>query len=546
LTRRHGSMKETWKYAKMFARYPVALRRFLREPLTLERAQAIVRKRMKQRAENFVAVAERAVFGHAASPYLALLKHAGCELGDLRALVNTRGLEGALIELGAAGVYVRFEEFKGREPIVRNGLELPVKASDFDNPFARHDFALHTGGSTGLSTLVGQDLDHIAASAPIQMLMLDAYGLLDAPTAHWMHILPGTGSRFLLQRAYFGQYSEHWYSSMGWRDSKGWPKYDLATIYMISCARRLGAPLPYPTIVRLDEAIVVARWVHDTVAKRGRAFLSANVSHALRVAVAAQEAGLDLSGATFRVGGEPITPAKARIIAKSGVRVVPAYGMVEISTIGLGCPNGHHADDVHLAMDTLALVAHPHRVDGTDVTVPAFRITTIADSVTKLMLNVQVDDYGVVDETPCGCPLEAYGYTVHLRDIRSYSKLVGEGVTLIGNDMVRILEHVLPERFGGTALDYQLSEEEDEQGLTRLYLVVSPRVSLRDEEQIVDALIEALRASSAAAGVAGTVWRQAQTIRVKRAEPVWTARGKLLPLHMQRFRQRRPDSASSN
>ena len=422
----------------------------------------------------------------------------------------------------------------------------PVKASDFDNPFARHDFAVHTGGSTGLATLVGQDLDHIAAGAPMQMLMLDAYGLLDAPTAHWMHILPGTGLRFLLQRAYFGQYSEHWYSSMGWTDSKCWPKYNIATIFMISCARAFGAPIPFPKIVRLDDAVVIARWVHDTVAKRGRAFLSSHVSPALRVAVAAQQAGLDLSGATFRVGGEPITPAKARILEKSGVRIVPAYGMVEISTIGLGCPNGRHADDVHLSMDTLALVTHPHRVDGTDVTVPAFRITTLTDTVTKLMLNVQVDDYGVVDETPCGCPLEAHGYTVHLRDIRSYSKLVGEGVTLIGNDLVHIVEYVLPERFGGTALDYQLSEEEDEQGLTRLYLLVSPRVSLTDEAQIVDALIEALRASSSAAGVAGTVWRQAQTIRVKRAEPVWTARGKLLPLHVQRLRQRRPDSASSN
>lgn len=536
-------MKETWTYAKMFARFPVALRRFLREPLTLPRAQGIVRARMEQRADNFLRVVERAVYGHRKSPYLALLRHAGCELGDLRALVRERGLEGALAELGAAGVYVTFEEFKGRRPIVRGGLELRVKPADFDNPSARHDFAVRTGGSTGLSTLVGQDLDHIAAGAPMQMLMLDAYGLLDTPTAHWIQIFPGTGLRFLLQRAYFRQYSEHWYSSMGWTDSKAWPKYDLATLYMISCARLLGLQLPFPEIVRRDEAIVVARWVHDTLAKRGRCFLSTHVSPAVRVAVAAQEAGLDLSGATFRVGGEPVTPAKARLMEKSGVRVVPAYGMVEISTVGLGCPNGRHADDVHLAMDTVALVTHPHPVDGTGVTVPAFRITTLTDTVTKLMLNVQVDDYGVVDESPCGCPLEAHGFTVHLHDIRSYSKLLGEGVTLIGNDMLHILEHVLPARFGGTALDYQLSEEEDEESLTRLYLVVSPRVVVRDEGELVESLLEALRASSPAAGVAGTVWRQAQTIRVKRAEPAWTARGKLLPLHIQ---SRRVDGRSGN
>jgi hypothetical protein len=527
-------MKETWTYAKMFARFPVALRRFLREPLTLPRAQAVVRARMQNRDETFLRVVERSVYGHPGSPYLALLKHARCELGDLRALVKAKGVEGALTDLSAAGVYVGFEEFKGRQPIVRNGLELHVKASDFDNPSARHVFAVYTGGSTGLSTLVGQDLDYIAAGAPMQMLTLDAYGLLDAPTAHWLQILPGTGLRFLLQRAYFRQYSEHWYSSMGWTDSKAWPKYDVATLYMISCARALGLHLPFPEIVRLDEAIIVARWIHETMARRGRCFFSSNISHALRVAVAAQEAGLDLSGATFRLGGEPITSTKARMIEKSGARIVPAYGMVEISTIGLGCPNGAHSDDVHLAMDTVALVTQPHPVDGTDVTVPAFRITTLTDSVTKVMLNVQVDDYGVVEERACGCPLEGYGYTVHLHDIRSYSKLLGEGVTLIGNEMVHILEHVLPTRFGGTAMDYQLLEEEDQQSLTRLYLLVSPRVAIREERELVDALIEALRASSPAAGVAGTMWRQAETIRVRRAEPLWTARGKLLPLHIQR------------
>ena len=530
-------MKETWTYANMFARFPVALRRFLREPLTLPRAQAIVRTRMKQRDENLLRVVERSVYGHPGSPYLALLRSARCELGDFRALVKERGVEGALTELSAAGVYVTFEEFKGRRPIVRNGLELYVKAGDFDNPVARHDFTVHTGGSTGLSTLVGQDFDHIAAGAPMQMLMLDAYGLLKAPAAHWMHILPGTGLRFLFQRAYFGEYSERWYSSMGWTASKSWPKYDLATLYMISWSRLLGLPIPFPEIVPLDEAVVIARWIRDTVAKRGRCFLSSNVSHALRVAIAAQEAGIDLSGATFRVGGEPITASKVRIIEESGVRIVPAYGMVEISTVGLGCPNGSHPDDVHLARDTVALVTHSHPVDGADVTVPAFRLTTLTDTVTKVMLNVQVDDYGVVEERACGCPLEAYGYTVHLHDIRSYSKLLGEGVTLIGNEMLHILEHVLPTRFGGTAMDYQLSEEEDQQSLTRLYLIVSPRVAVRDERELVATLIEALRASSPAAGVAGTVWRQAETIRVKRAEPVWTARGKLLPLHIQRAKR---------
>jgi hypothetical protein len=182
----------------------------------------------------------------------------------------------------------------------------------------------------------------------------------------------------------------------------------------------------------------------------------------------------------------------------------------------------------------LALITHPHAIPGTDTTVPAFHLTTLTDTVGKLMLNVEVDDYGLVEQRPCGCVLGELGLDVHLREIRSYSKLVGEGVTLVGNEMVRILEHALPSRFGGSALDYQLSEEEDEERLTRLSLIVSPRVTITDEQEVIDFLHESLRASSPAAGAASAVWKQAGTIRVRRTEPVWTGRGKLMPLHIDR------------
>jgi hypothetical protein len=527
-------MIESLAYARMFARFPSALKRFLSNTLTIERARDIVRDRLEKREENFLRLMERSVYAHPASPYLGLLKHSRCELGDLRAIVMDKGLEDALRALRADGVYVTFEELKGRKPIERNGYSREVTARDFDNPASRHDFTVQTGGSTGLATLVGQDLDHIAAGAPMQLLMLDAFGLLDTPTAHWSHILPGTGFRFILQRAYLRQFAEHWFSSMGWRDSRSWLKYDIATMYMILCARTCGIDFPFPEIVRLDDAVVVARWIDKTLKERGKCYLATNVSHAFRVCVAAREAGLQLRGATFRMGGEPVTPAKARVMEDLGIRIITGYGMVEISAIGLGCANPFEAGDVHLASDTVALITHPHAIEGTDVTVPAFQITTLSASVSKLMLNVQVDDYGIVEQRACGCALEACGYTTHLREIRSYSKLLGEGVTLIGNEMVHILEHVLPARFGGSALDYQLSEEEDEQGLTRLYLVISPRVTIRAEDEVIETLHAALQASSPSAGVASTVWKQAQTIRVKRAEPAWTARGKMMPLHIQR------------
>jgi hypothetical protein len=152
----------------------------------------------------------------------------------------------------------------------------------------------------------------------------------------------------------------------------------------------------------------------------------------------------------------------------------------------------------------------------------------------KLLLNVESDDFGTLDQRRCGCALEECGLTDHLHGIFSFGKLTGEGVTLVGSEMVRVLEEELPARFGGSPLDYQLLEEEDAQGFTRLSLVISPRVELADEQAAVEAVANALRRFGVAANVARLTWQQAGALRVKRMEPVWTARGKLLPLFVAR------------
>lgn len=527
-------MNETLDYVKMFARFPLSLRRFSRQTLTLDEAKRIVHARMEHREENFLNIVERSVYGHPPSPYLALLKMAGCELSDLRTLVKRKGLEGALRDLREAGVYVTFEEFKGRRPIVRHGREIAVTARDFDNPGAQRDFAYESGGSTGTASNVAADLDQMAARATYQLVILAAYGLLDAPVANWGGILPAGTVGSMLRGAYMEQLAERWFSPLGWRDSKHWLKYGAATCYILFWMRLFGLRVPLPEVVKVDQALVVARWMAETLRRHGRCLLRTQVSRAVRVCIAAEEAGLDLRGAAIKGGGEPPTPAKVRYMERAGVRYIPNYAMTEAGGIASGCAQPLDGSDVHLFKDAFALFAHPYLVEGAGVTVPAFNLTTLLPTAPKLMLNVQMDDYGIVEERHCGCELETYGYTTHLRQIRSYSKLTGEGVTMIGTEMVRILEEVLPARFGGSPLDYQLLEREDEQGLTRLDLLVSPRVENVEEPAVVEVMLNALRQSSPMADAARTVWQHAQTIQVKRVEPVWTGRGKLMPLHIQR------------
>jgi hypothetical protein len=526
-------VSETLDYLKTFAQFPFSLRRFLQHRFTLEEAKQIVLERMEHREQSFLHIAEHSIYGYSRSPYLPLLKMARCELQDLRALVKQKGLESALRELREEGVYVDFEEFKGRKPIVRNGTTIPVKARDFDNPFARRDFTVQSGGSTGTASSVGVDLDQIAARAPHEMITLAVHGVLDAPMVRWRGILPSGTLRNLLQDASFRQDPQRWFSPIALRASKHWIKYGLATYYILLCMKLSRIPAPLPEFVRVDQAIVVARCVADLLEKYHQCVLDSNLSCAMRVCIAALAAGIDLGGATFCGSAEPTTSAKVRQIESAGVTHVPHYGMMESGRIGAGCGQPTDVGDVHLYQDGFALITHPYMVEGFGVTVPAFNLTTLLPVSPKLMLNVQMDDYGIIEERNCGCEFASYGYTTHLREIRSYSKLTGEGVTLIGNEILRILEEVLPARFGGTPLDYQLLEQEDEHGFTRLYLVISPHVEIVDEKQVIDVMLQALSKSSSMADAARTVWQQTQTLQIKRMEPLMTGRGKLLPLHIQ-------------
>jgi len=337
-----------------------------------------------------------------------------------------------------------------------------------------------------------------------------------------------------LQWARLGTPPVAWYTSRGWFDSRSWPKFASATLYSVVWMRLLGARTPTPVVVRPGEAVVVARHVRRVVDEFGACLVSTGTSGGMRIAAAASDAGISLEGATLRIGGEPITPAKAALMRSSGARVLPTYGAVETGAIGLGCPLGTASDHMHLAGESVALIAQPIRVAGEETEVQAFNLTSLVDASPKVMLNYQIDDHGAIESRACGCPLHAAGFTTMIHSVRSYSKLLGESVTLSSSELQHVLEDVLPRRFGGSVLDYQLLEREDAQGLTRVFLVVSPRIALADDEEPVRVLLDAFRASGPRGDSAGSIWQQAGTLRVLRQEPKTTTRGKLIPVHRER------------
>src|SRR5215468_7418676 len=91
-----------------------ALPMFLREQITLPQAEEGIKRLLDTRAERFLELAGSQIYRRRESPYLGLLKHAGCEFSDLEAGVNRNGLEHTLAKLAGEGVYLTSDEFKGK------------------------------------------------------------------------------------------------------------------------------------------------------------------------------------------------------------------------------------------------------------------------------------------------------------------------------------------------------------------------------------------------------------------------------------------------
>jgi hypothetical protein len=526
---------------RMYGRFVFGLPGFLRRRITLEEARAAVRRGLAEREDNFLRLLRRGIFDYPRSPYLPLLRLAQCEFGDIEAQVRRIGLEPTLAGLRDAGVYFSFEEYKGSQPVVRHGEHIELDPRDFANPVTARAYATETGGTTsGQAARVNTDLDNLWSTVPHLMLVRQIHGALDVPFGLWRGVLPDpTGVGNVLRAVPYGGTPERWFSPVvggGFRPSF---KNRMANAYIVRMSRLCGAPCPWPEPTPLDQAGVVARWAAETAAHHGGAFLSASVSLSVRVCVAALEEGLDLSGVVFLAGGEPATSSRRATIERAGARMAPVYISSDMGPLGLGCATPAEANDQHLLEDCVALIQHPREIPGAETEVDVFYFTSLRPAAATILLNVESDDYGVVEDRACGCPFEELGYHRHMRGIRSYGKLTGEGVTLVGSDMTKILEESLPQRFGGSPLDYQLVEEENEQGLGRLVLLVSPKVDIPGEQQVIDAVLEELGHGSEAAGIARIFWKQANTLRVRRQEPGWTSRGKLSGLQLSRGAGRR-------
>ncbi len=514
---------------RAYLNFALGLRAYLKNTATESEINETIIGQIANRDKNFVQLIKANVFENPQSPYLPLFNAAKLSYDDVEQMVTRQGLEQTLEELYDADVYVTFEEFKGRVPIKRGSVEFLAKDSDFDSLNLTPIMFGQTGGSTGKPAHTRLDLDYMAQTAHYVALEMSVHSRFDAPMVIWRGLLPDfVGVAAVLRRAYLGQTVDRWFTTLRGNDANmGW-YYTLLTYLMIYMGKFHGNKFPMPEYVSLDAPLPIAQALADMTQKMGMVTCCATTSKCVRVCVIAKQHNIDLTGVVFYGGSEPCTPTKIETIEATGAKFVNHYGTTETGAIGLACANATDPTDVHFLSNHLALIQRPQQVR--DQSVNAIYYTNLLPSSPKMLINVQLDDFGIVEERDCGCPLYHMGFTKHIRQTSSFSKLTSEGTTLIGNDVVHILEHVLPSQFGGNLLNYQLVEEENQQGFTKLVLYVDPSVPIQDETVLRDTFLDALKHSMPSARLAQAEYRTGDVVSIRREKPFVTSRGKHFPI----------------
>jgi hypothetical protein len=235
---------------------------------------------------------------------------------------------------------------------------------------------------------------------------------------------------------------------------------------------------------------------------------------------------MDLTGCVIFCGGEPLTNRRYRYLQSVGLRPFPRYVATETGLIAASCPQIEAADSMHLYTDRMALIQRERTVEQD--TVSAYLLTTLSSNTGKVLFNTELGDFGIMEERDCDCLYGKTGMNVHISKVRSFDKLTGEGMTILSSVLHEVVAEVV-EHAGGGPDDYQISQKQDDCGIVKLTISISPVVPSFDEKHFANAILEKLKTRGPAANIASRFWQQAKTIQVVRAYPEISKGFKLLP-----------------
>jgi len=484
---------------------------------------------MVNRERHFLETLRSTVFANPQNPYNRMFKIARCSCEDLEQGISSNGLESTLKELHRAGVYLSHDEFKCKKPIVRSGLTIPANHASFLNPLVSGTFESRSGGSRSAGTITPQNLQNQLYRECYHSFMSREWDLDRRAFVGMMPILPAAwGLGQCLQAARRGSRAERWFAVGGTMRNSG--HYRTVTKSMVILAKVVGADVPFPSYLKQDDFSKAAEWIARRRQKGVSCWTNGLVSPCVRVAAAAVEKGLDIRGTIFRVGGEALTDAKRRVFESAGVEVFPNYHINELGLIGQACRQMNKGNCVHIQRDAVAVISYRRKSPLADCEVSSLLFTSLLPFAPRVLINVEMDDAGVLGRAHCDCVYQKAGFVDQVSEIYSYGKLTGQGITLVGGDVVRILEEILPQRFGGVPGDYQLVEEEASLQ-TQVVLRMSPRLGVTSTAIVKEEFLREVR-KLYGGSTANRQWHHTGAVKVVFAEPYVTSAGKVLSLHL--------------
>lgn len=519
-----GSLSRWFEAAANFAQTARGVRDFVRIPPP-EDCLGLVRRQLENRESLFLDTLRRVVFDDASHPYREMFHLAKCSREDLANLVQRKGLEAALDQVRAAGVYLSQDEFKGHTPIVRGGREIPASSGSFRNPLAKGTMRHVTSGSRGKPIQSYRSSEFLIHQEALHELVVREFGLQQRAQVVLRPTLP---SALGLQDCAIAARKGH--RLVGWYSSGRSGLYAPATAALVLVARSAGCRIPFPVVLPENDFSLAAEHVARLCGDGVPCLVSGPASPAVRLAAAALDQSLDIRGTLFLVSGESLTDAKRAVIEQAGGEPFARYGVSELGFIGHGCRRMKEGDCVHLYSGALAAITHRRAAPLTDIEVDSLLYTTLLPSAPLVLINFEVNDSGVLERADCDCEFSRAGFHWRIRDILSFGKMTGHGMTLMGTELVRLLELVLPARLGGRPGDFQLIEREGS-AQTKVELRVSPRVRASSPEKIRECFLEEI-CLVYGGSLAGRVWRHAEALEIVIAEPFVTSTGKINSLHL--------------
>lgn len=511
------------------------LYRFLGEKITLEESREIITQRLKRREDLFLEFIREKIYGNEDSPYLKLIRTTGLESKDVEAFVADRGIEGALCELAERGVYLTIDEFKGRSVCKRNGHTFSFREEDFNNITSVSGIRGVTGGTRSQGTPVFFNFEYIKEKSVLRKILLDVFDISDYPCIVWFP--DGLGLSVMLEISKLGKLPLKWFYPVNRTTQKksNWfssLRYWLMIESIVATAKIRGVSLPRPEYIDFEDSTSVAKCLSEIIKKHGGCYVITYPNFALKACRAAKENGLRIAGTWFLLGGEPFTDLKKEEMESVGAKGVGFYISTESGPISLTCSNPGEIDDSHLLGSHIAVIQKRKEVKFSNLTVDAFLLTSFLPDGPKMLLNVEMGDFGVIEKKRCGCKLEKLGLVEHIHTIRSFEKMTGIRMSMLDNDLLRIAEEVLSGRFGGSVTDYQILEVE-ENGVTGLNLLISPDIIGVNEEEVIETLLGELRATREGSGLSVAMLEKMSSIRIKREHPRRTKVGKVFSFHVE-------------